>query len=279
MAIDLVSRKDWGARAPRGSYTTITWTKGVKVHYTGGRVDPGIANDHAKCVAMVKSFQSYHMDGNGWLDLAYSMVACPHRKVFVGRGPGHLTAANGPGMNTGHYSVLGLIGNSGLVEPPDDMLHGILDAIAYLREHGGAGNEIKGHRDGYSTDCPGGPLYAWVRRGAPRPGGSAPAPKPDPEPAAAKPITVVWDGDVPRFPGRVLAYTPGRPYMRGEDVKAWQAKLQRRGWNIDVDGLYGRESTNVCAGYQRATGLDDSGRVDRPTWDMTWAWKKPATEK
>lgn len=167
--IDLVSRAAWGARAPRGSYGRLTSTRGVKVHYTGGQVSLDIVNDHAKCVAMVKSIQAMHMDGNGWMDIGYSMVACPHRKVFEGRGPGRLPAANGPGLNGGHYAVLGLVGSSGLVTPPDAMLHGIRDAIEWLRAEGGAGLEIKGHRDGYSTSCPGGPLYAWVRAGAPRP--------------------------------------------------------------------------------------------------------------
>src|SRR5690606_20045753 len=44
----------------------------------------------------------------------------------------------------------------------------IRDGIDLLRRHG-AGGEIKGHRDGYATACPGGPLYAWVQKGAPRP--------------------------------------------------------------------------------------------------------------
>lgn len=97
-------------------------------------------------------------------------VACPHRKVFEGRWLHHLPAANGPGLNSHHYAVLGLVGESGLVTPPDGLLHGILDAVDHLREDGFAGKEIKGHRDGYATECPGGPLYAWVRHGAPRPG-------------------------------------------------------------------------------------------------------------
>jgi hypothetical protein len=53
VAIDLVTRNAWGARAPRGSYSNLTSTKGVKVHYTGGRVDPALTGDHAKCVAVV----------------------------------------------------------------------------------------------------------------------------------------------------------------------------------------------------------------------------------
>ena len=203
MAIDLVTRAAWGARPPRGAYISVSSTRGVKVHYTGGRVDPAIVNDHAKCVAMVKSIQGGHMDGNGWLDIAYSMVACPHRKVFVGRGPRHLTAANGPGLNAGHYSVLGLVGNSGLVQPNDAMLHGILDAIGYLRQNGGAGREIKGHRDGYSTDCPGGPLYGWVRRGAPSPT-STPTPTPAPTPAPAE-----QEIDVPEYASLGLSQAGG----------------------------------------------------------------------
>ncbi|RCG32004.1 N-acetylmuramoyl-L-alanine amidase [Sphaerisporangium album] len=280
MAIDLVTRKEWGARAPRGSYSTVRSTRGVKVHYTGGRVDPRLAEDHDRCVAAVKAVQNMHMDGNGWLDIAYSMVACPHRKVFVGRGPGHLTAANGPGLNTGHYSVLGLVGNSGLVVPSDGMLHGILDAIEYLRDEGGAGREIKGHRDGYATDCPGGQLYSWVRKGAPRPGANSTPAKSKPEPAP-KPIEIVWEGDVPRWPGRVLTYTKGKPYMQGEDVRVWQAKLQKRGWSIDVDGLFGEESTAVCRNYQQATGLmkSGSGQVDEDTWNMSWSWRPPTPAK
>ncbi|MFF3671636.1 hypothetical protein [Microtetraspora malaysiensis] len=41
--------------------------------------------------------------------------------------------------------MLGLVGNSGLVEPNDELLLSILDAIDWLRREGGAGREIKGH--------------------------------------------------------------------------------------------------------------------------------------
>lgn len=169
MSIDLVTRAEWGARAPKGAYDTLRSTRGVKVHYTGGYENPKMADDHDLCVSRVRSIQRQHMDGNGWLDIGYTAAACWHRRVFVGRGPGHLPAANGPGLNSGHYAVVALVGNSGLVEPTDGLLLGIWDAIDWLRAKGGAGHEVKGHRDGYSTDCPGGPLYAWVKKGAPGP--------------------------------------------------------------------------------------------------------------
>ncbi|RBQ16089.1 N-acetylmuramoyl-L-alanine amidase [Spongiactinospora rosea] len=258
MPIDLVSRKEWGARKARGSYTALSSTKGVKVHYTGGRVDPAIVDDHAKCTGVVRSIQRQHMDGNGWMDIGYSMVACPHRKVYVGRGPGHLPAANGPGLNSGHYAVLGLVGDSGLVTPPDDMLHAILDAIDHLRDKGGAGKEIKGHRDGYATSCPGDKLYAWVKKGAPRPGSGG---EPDP-----------GDEKAPKWPGRVLKFPP---IMRGDDVRTWQARMRERGWSLDVDGAYGPRSREVCESFQREKDLSVTGAVDQVTWVATW--EKPIT--
>ncbi|MGW3342403.1 peptidoglycan-binding protein [Nonomuraea rubra] len=178
-----------------------------------------------------------------------SYVACPHQKVFEGRGLHHLPAANGPGLNAGHYAVLGLVGNAGLVQPPDRMLHGILDAVEYLRDHGRAGREIKGHRDGYATDCPGEPLYAWVRRGAPRPGGGTP------EPSA------------PPFPGRLLTYPP---VTRGQDVRTWQGRMRERGFELAVDGAYGLESRGVCVRFQREQGVADDGIVGPVTWRLAW---------
>lgn len=165
MSIDLVPRKEWQARSPSGAYSKMPPTvEGVKVHYTGGFVSPSLLTNHKLCELEVREIQAMHMDSRDWLDIGYSMCVCPHRKVFVGRGVGVIPAANGPGLNSNHYAVLGLVGNSGLTEPNDAMIAGIRDAITYLRKYGRAGNDIKGHRDGYATDCPGS-LYTYVRNG------------------------------------------------------------------------------------------------------------------
>jgi len=230
----------------------------VKVHYTGGRVDPGTVGDHAACVRLVRNIQNHHMDGNGWIDIGYSFVACSHKKVFEGRGLHHLPAANGSGLNSGHYAVLGLVGNAGLVEPPDDLLHAILDAVDHVRANGRAGQEIKGHRDGFPTDCPGGPLYAWVRRGAPRPGTNGGDP-PDPP-------------GVPPFPGRLLSYPP---VTRGQDVRTWQARMVERGFDLEVDGAYGPASRAACRTFQRSQEIDDDGVVGPLTWRLTWEAPAP----
>lgn len=254
----LVSRKAWGARRPKASPSYLGSTKGVKVHYTGGKEDARMLTDHARCVARVKSIQNGHMDGNGWNDVGYSALVCAHGDVFVGRGPHALPAANGEGLNSGHYAVCALVGNAGVTKPTDAMLNGIRDAIDWLRREGRAGSEIKGHRDGYSTDCPGPVLYAWVRKGAPRPGGK-PSPSPTPRPGTS----------APRWPGRYLTQPPT---MSGKDVETWQRQMRARGWSIAVDGRYGPDSEKVCRAFQLEKfgprGVD--GIVGPDTWRASW---------
>jgi len=172
--MNLVTRAAWGAKKPTASYTRLRATKGVKIHYTGGAVPADLAEpaNHDRCADLVRGIQRMHMAGGRgerYIDIGYNLVCCPHRHTFAGRGPHALPAANGAGLNAGHYAVLALLGSSGLTEPNDDLLHALVDAIDYLREHGDAGPEVKGHRDGYSTSCPGDPLYRWVKAGAERP--------------------------------------------------------------------------------------------------------------
>lgn len=182
------SRASWGARSSRGT-SFLASTKGVKGHYTGGVVNTGTVSDHEKCRAAVRAIQNFHMDGNGWNDIGYSMIACEHA-AMIGRGPHVLPAANGAGLNSGHYAILVLVGTSGVTTITDNMKIYFHEARDYLRANGAAGTEIKGHRDGYSTDCPGPSVYPWIQAGAPKPGGVPPTPPPSPEPEG---------GDVPQY--------------------------------------------------------------------------------
>ncbi|MFE9950199.1 peptidoglycan-binding protein [Streptomyces sp. NPDC005531] len=167
-------------------------TKGVKVHYEGTEVSTKLLTDHAECIAEWKAIRKSHLANirENYSDIAYNYGACPHGYLLEGRGIGKRTGANGnQPLNVAHYAIVGLVGSEGLTEPTDEMLSAIRDGIELLRQHG-AGNEIKGHRDGYATSRPGGPLYAWVEAGAPRPKGTEPAappakPKYEPFPGAS----------------------------------------------------------------------------------------------
>jgi hypothetical protein len=131
------------------------------------------------------------------------------------------------------------------------MLLGILDAIEYLRAEGGAGREIKGHRDGYATSCPGEPLYRWVRAGAPRPGGTAPPP-------AATSWTETLVTNLPTL-------------REGDD--SWDVKTVR--WLLGARGYPPTDLSNTeftlelghaVEAFQRVQGLTDDRVVGPKTW-------------
>ncbi|MFF7290743.1 peptidoglycan recognition protein family protein [Streptomyces griseorubiginosus] len=165
----LVTRSELGW--PASAAPTQTSAKGVKVHYEGTEVSTRLLTDHQACIAEWKAIRKSHLANTkeNYSDIAYNYGACPHGYLLEGRGIGKRTGANGnQDLNKAHYAIVGLVGSSGLTEPNDAMLGAIRDGIELLRQHG-AGTEIKGHKDGYATSCPGKPLYAWVQKGAPRP--------------------------------------------------------------------------------------------------------------
>lgn len=260
--MQLVTRDEWGAQPPRNDWRYVDSTDGVKIHYEGTDVPSDLPQHHDRCAGRVRAIQASHManTSEGWIDIAYNAMVCPHGYVFEGRGLHHETGANGnQPLNLGHYAVCGMVGDSGLTQPTDAMLHGLRDAIEWFQQQGGAGPEIKGHRDGYATSCPGGPLYAWVQAGAPRPGGPVP-PKPAPAPAPApKPSG-------PAFPGEYLSLRS--PMLHDDHVRAWQQRMHDRGWSIAVDGWYGNESAGICRQFQQEKGLSP---VDGIVGPITWA--------
>lgn len=248
----------WPASAAPAQSTT----RGVKVHYEGTTVSKSLLGDHAKCLALWKAIRKSHLanTAEGYSDVAYNYAGCPHGYLLEGRGLRKRTGANGnQSLNQAHYAILGLLGSQGLTEPTDAMLGAIRDGIELLRNNG-AGSEIKGHRDGYATSCPGGPLYAWVLKGAPRPGGSTP-PKPGPRYEPFPGAGFFMTGDKPAFGKtspiftamgkRLVAVGCGR-YAVGPGPKLGQA---------DVDSY---EAWQRMCGYSGAAAKWPPGKT---TWD------------
>ncbi|MFI7014378.1 N-acetylmuramoyl-L-alanine amidase [Streptomyces sp. NPDC050164] len=246
----LITRKQLGW--PASAAPTQPTAKGVKVHYTGGHVPTSLLKDHSGCLQLWRDIRAAHLANvaEGYSDVAYNYAACVHGYVLEGRGVGRRTGANGnQALNKAHYAVLGLIGSGGLTEPTDELLNAIRDAIEQLQEHG-AGPETKGHKDGYPTACPGGPLYAWVKAGAPRPGGGKPtAPKPS---APARPVV-----DCSKVRAAALADPPrkGTPVSYA-GVKTVEDALVKEGLLARslADGHFGTATVTAYAAWQRRCG-------------------------
>jgi len=97
------------------------------------------------------------MDSYGWNDIAYSELICSHGYVYCGRGPGARSAANGDGQLNYEHEAISLIGGPDC-GPTTAQKHAL-----YARMDERACVELLGHRDGYSTSCPGDEIQKWVR--------------------------------------------------------------------------------------------------------------------
>lgn len=262
--MQLVTRAQlgWPVSAAAPQATTL----GTKIHYEGTPVSTALLSDHSRCIQEWQDIRASHLANTqeGYVDVAYNFAACPHGYLLEGRGIGRETAANGnQPLNHAHYAIVGLVGSDGLTQPTNAMLNALRDGIELLQRNG-AGPEIKGHRDGYPTDCPGGPLYAWVQAGAPRPGTPGPAPTPAPAPAPQP------TPSAPAWPGRYL-----KQGMSGSDVRQFQAQMASRGWTISVDGDFGPQTDHVVRQFQTEKNLGTDGIVGPKTWAA--AWNLPVT--
>ena len=164
----VVTRGVWGARQPR-SATALPNPIGVACHYEGPHLG---TFEHARCFVLMRGIQAYHMDHNGWADIAYNFLTCPHGFVFIGRGSRVRSAANG--TNTGNASyeaVCALIGDGDAFT--DDNRRAFWTAAEFTDFERGP---WRSHSFFVPTSCPGGPIREWLSLGHPRPGGVPDAP-------------------------------------------------------------------------------------------------------
>lgn len=226
--------------------------KGVKVHYLGS---PWKATSHADCVAHVKEVRKSHLANKveNYSDIAYNLLVCPHGYIFEGRGKRKRTGANGnQTLNQAHYAVCALLGTSG--SPTQPMVEGIQDAITYLRSNG-AGKEVKGHRDGFATACPGEPLYALVKAGELEPVPKTPAPKPKPVYAP--------------FPGSSF-FRLGKTHPLVTELGKALVRAGYKGYASGPGPEFTRADIKAVAWYQRKlgySGSDADGYPGKTSWD------------
>lgn len=165
------SRSAWGARSPK-SRTPLSsnQTDAIVIHYSAAFSDelPIYKN-------RVKGIQNYHMDSNGWSDIAYNWLVARNGDVFEGRGWGVMSAATL--HHNDHTQAICFLG----ADRPnrDDVTDKGRRAISELifdyehfsgrrvdRVHAQHAPRTKlsvgGHRDFVSTECPGDELYHFV---------------------------------------------------------------------------------------------------------------------
>ncbi|EDN05947.1 predicted protein [Histoplasma mississippiense (nom. inval.)] len=262
-AIKFVSRKQWGAKPPKSSMSPVGHPKGVKIHYTGGYMSKG---GHSKCAGKLRVIQNEHLNHptEGYSDIAYTLAVCQHGYVFEARGAKWRTGANGNAqLNRDHQSVLGLVGSDGDTQPSNQMIQGIKDAVTYLRQKG-CGTEVKGHRDGYSTACPGGPLYKLLKDGKLNPSGGGGDSEPKPKKPGKKPSSKLV-----KFPG--ASWFHRKP--KSSIITAMGKRLVAEGCSVYKQGPGPQWTGADRASYRKwqqklgFSGKDADGWPGKTSWD------------
>lgn len=239
--MELVTRAEWGALSPTAQYETMRPGAGIAVHWEGSETPMG---GHEDCAPFVLTLQKNALanKAEGYIDIPYNLLVCEHGYVFVGRGVGIVSAAQG-NYNGTYYSVCALTGpTGGWTEPSPQLLTAMVDAITDLRETGGATAKLACHSDLMSTDCPGDALRTWVHNSG---NGVTPAP-----PAGGLPEVALGS--------RSLEVG----VSAGTDVQWVQQQV-----GVPDDGQFGVQTQGGVMCWQHLHGLSDDGQVGPQTWN------------
>jgi hypothetical protein len=178
----ILSRAAWQAneQIKRASPSYAKAVRLAIVHHTAG------SNNYsrAESAAIVRGIELYHVQGNGWNDIAYNFLVDKYGQIFEGRYGGisrNVIGAHAQGFNTGSVGV-SLLGTYSQAAPPAAAMTALARLLAWRLDvahlnplstltfvSGGnprfpAGapvfmRAISGHRDVSFTDCPGNALY------------------------------------------------------------------------------------------------------------------------
>lgn len=164
------SRARAGLRRPVGSYAQNGRVTAASIHH-GGDVGAPLRR-FANASARWRSFQSWHINGNGWTDVGYHFGVDGLGRLYEGRPVGAVPAAVG-GHNTGSVAIVFM---------QDGRYHGLTWQqrrtlkelfVKGLPSHGVPPLRtltVKGHREfsGHATNaCPGDKIMrhlAWRRK-------------------------------------------------------------------------------------------------------------------
>jgi N-acetylmuramoyl-L-alanine amidase len=80
----IISRKEWGARAPTGGNTRFTRTPLYAVIHHGSTKT--YCKTQSECARIVRSYQNYHIDTQKWGDIGYNFLVGEDGNVYEGRG-------------------------------------------------------------------------------------------------------------------------------------------------------------------------------------------------
>jgi hypothetical protein len=166
MALEFVSRQEWGALPPRKVTKRDPSTlSGVAVHWFG---KPSAAKSHDGCAALLRGVQQGHMApgglgaADGANDIAYNHAVCPHGFAFTLRGFGVQTGANGNTRANQEYAAIVYMGGEKDGRPVTEEALPVIAEVIRMWQAKGAGPLVKPHGFFTGSTCPGPALRDWL---------------------------------------------------------------------------------------------------------------------
>ncbi|MFH0519796.1 N-acetylmuramoyl-L-alanine amidase [Streptomyces sp. M41] len=178
----IVTRRGWGAneglRERQFAYTRKV--KAAFVHHTA----TGSGYRCSQAPSLIRGIYRYHVKSMGWRDIGYNFLVDKCGNIYEGRAGGVVKPVLGAhtlGFNSNSMGIA-VLGSYGTTKPSGAAVKAVARLTAwklglfgvnprgktYLKSGGGnlyrkgtnvRLNAISGHRDGYSTECPGWQLY------------------------------------------------------------------------------------------------------------------------
>ncbi|MFE4451409.1 peptidoglycan-binding protein [Streptomyces sp. NPDC056796] len=262
MSVSIVSRSSWGAQPWNGTPDAVALSQRTEffIHYDGAH------HITATGKSVPQAIERQHI-AQGWAGVGYNFVIDQAGTIFEGRGWGK-QGAHCPGHNISGLGVQIAIG--GDQEPSAKALSAARALYDEACRKTGRALAKKGHKDGFATLCPGGPLYAWVKAGMPAEGYDGGAAPVEDKPAA-------WDGK--SFPG-AGAFVIGKSHAA---VTLLGKRLVAHGFGkryTSGPGPKFSETDRLCVqDFQKAqgwSGSDADGYPGLSTWSKLMATPKNA---
>lgn len=156
--VAVTPREGWGARTAETNRMIPHTIERLTVHHAGSQ-------SGATGPAQFRGWQNWHMDGQGWPDIAYHLLIGIDGTVYEGRDPAYRGDTGTNYDPTGHFLVV-IEGNFNDEEPTDSQIDSLIDVLAWASaNYGVSPDTIAGHRDYASTTCPGHHLHALIGSG------------------------------------------------------------------------------------------------------------------
>jgi hypothetical protein len=150
--IDVICRRAWRARPPKGDFERHRIRR-ITVHHSAV-----VLRDNRLAPERLRDHQAAHQS-RGWPDIAYHLLIDRNGNVYEGR---HRWAVGDTATNydpRGHLLVM-CEGSFGSQRPSAAQVTALVDVLAWGVDRYGVGvRTIRGHLDYADTACPGSRLY------------------------------------------------------------------------------------------------------------------------